>query len=555
MANIFSSIPRPKLKRNTFNLSHEVKLTTEIGRLTPILCEPVVPGDSWKVKTEMLIRVAPLLAPVMHRVNIYTHFFFVPMRLIWKDWERFITGGESGTEEPAYPKLLINSGNLAANSAYVEKSSLLDYLDFPTCDFDDTSRSFVGDGDTMIIDALPFRAYQLIYNEYYRDQNLEAPINITRDVNGLLTDGETVRNLLTVRYRKWEKDYFTSALPWTQRGSETTIGLSGNADVMLKDNPDLMSNLPKYQNPATGANSSDGDAQFTIKAGRTVLTDDDGSTAVYNPNGSLYADLSTVNATTINELRRAINLQAYKEVLARSGSRYIEVIRGLFGVVSSDARLQRPEFLGGGKTPLMFGEVLQTSETTENSMLANFAGRAAAAGTTHKFKKFFEEHGLIIGIMSVMPKPAYMQGLPRKWYKFDRLDHYIPQFANIGEQAILNQELKYMFGNDADTQTTDNQDTFGYTPRYAEYKYIPSRVHGLFKTNLRFWHMARKFGEPSSDAPNLNKNFVTCYPSEVDRVFAVYSDDENPWSEHLWCQLYHNIKATRPMPKFGVPLI
>lgn len=566
MANIFSSIPRPKLKRNTFNLSHEVKLTTEIGRLTPILCEPVVPGDSWKVKTEMLIRVAPLLAPVMHRVNIYTHFFFVPMRLVWKDWERFITGGESGTEEPAYPKLLINTDTLSAQSSYVEKSSLLDYLDFPTCDFEDTTRSFVNEHDTMIIDALPFRAYQLIYNEYYRDPNLEEPINITRDVNGLLTDSESVRNLLTVRYRKWEKDYFTSALPWTQRGAETTIGLSGNAPVrtpiegLSNEALTFVRNdglkIPSSEPASSAINVTRQPQHGDVEDNEYRLKLASGTQFGLMPN-NLFADLSEVNSTTINELRRAINLQAYKEVLARSGSRYIEVIRGLFGVVSSDARLQRPEFLGGGKTPLMFGEVLQTSETTENSMLANFAGRAAAAGTTHKFKKFFEEHGLIIGIMSVMPKPAYMQGLPRKWYKFDRLDHYIPQFANIGEQPILAQELKYMFGNDADPNGSyqENHNTFGYTPRYAEYKYLPSRVHGLFKTNLRFWHMARKFGEPSSDAPNLNKNFVTCYPSEVDRVFAVYSDDENPWSEHLWCQLYHNIKATRPMPKFGVPLI
>lgn len=555
MANLFSSIPRPKLKRNTFNLSHEVKLTTEFGRLTPIFCEPVVPGDTFKMRTEMFIRVAPLLAPVMHRVNIFTHFFFVPYRLIWSNWERFITGGESGTEEPAYPKLLINPDTIQHNKTLVEKSSLMDYLDFPTCDFDTSELDFNTRNYQQVVDALPFRAYQLIYNEYYRDQNLEQPIDINKNIDGLMPQTSIVSNMLTTRYRKWEKDYFTSALPFTQRGDDTTIGLSGPAKVVPTDDQ-LMFKVQR------GAQEEISNTALELVAASTqgVPTD------WYNVNENrldlpitdtnLVANLSSATATTINELRRAINLQAYKEVLARSGSRYIEVIRGLFGVVSSDARLQRPEFLGGGKTPLMFGEVLQTSETSDNSMLANLAGRGAAAGTTHQFKKFFEEHGLIVGIMSVMPKPAYMQGLPRKWYKFDRLDHYIPQFANIGEQAILNQELKYMYGDDTDpNHTQENTNTFGYTPRYAEYKYLPSRVHGLFKTSLRYWHLARRFGEPGMDAPNLNNSFVTVKPSELDRVFAVYSDDDNPWTEHLWCQLYHNIKATRPMPKFGVPLI
>ena len=555
MANLFKSIPKPKLKRNTFNLSHEVKLTTDMGRLTPIICEPVVPGDTWKMSTEILIRVAPLLAPVMHRVNVYTHFFFVPNRLIWSNWQKFITGGENGREEPSYPKIEITQDDYDGE---FDTSSLADYLGFPTPTASTGTNPITGD---HVFDALPFRAYQLIYNEYYRDENLCPEVDIKKDVDGLITDADYLADLTSIKYRAWEKDYFTSALPWTQKGDETTIGLSGNAPVTTP-----VGSLEGRRQPMYLHNSKDnGDtglgygAKTNLQLNGASVPPTGSTVSEYGTFGNmvqgnwheyyptnLYADLSQVNATTINELRRAIQLQQYKEVLARSGNRYIELIRGLFGVVSSDARLQRPEFLGGGKTELQFGEVLQTSETTQSSPLANMAGRGVSYGKSHSFKRFFEEHGYIIGILSVMPKPAYQQGLPRKYYKFDRLDHYIPQFANIGEQNILNQELYYNYGVDQ-TPSHANNATFGYTPRYAEYKYLPSEVHGDFKTNLDFWHMGREF----IATPLLNQSFITMSPDEVSRVYAVTDSSY----DKLWCMLYHNIKATRPMPKFGVPLI
>lgn len=542
MANIFKSIPKPRLKRNTFNMSHDVKLTTEFGRLTPIFIAPVVPGDTFNMNTEILIRVAPLLAPVMHRVNVYTHFFFVPWRLLWDNFQKFITGGETGTEEPAYPKLAITD---AVENPLLHSSSLMDYFGFPTFDNLQNNSDIGKSIPVFAIDALPFKAYQLIWNEYYRDENLQDEINIHKWQDGLNTAVTSVNELLTIRYRSWEKDYFTSALPWTQRGEETTIGLSGNADVIAQlPDAEHLNRIPYYTD-SEGNNLSDNSiTRMNIVGGKTRLqTSADPTPAFYNPNGSLVADLSTVNATTINELRRAIQLQQYKELLARSGSRYIELIRGLFGVVSSDARLQRPEFLGGGKTELPFGEVLQTSSSTEDSPLANYAGRGVAYGKTHSFKRFFEEHGYVIGIMSIMPKPGYFQGLPRMFYKFDRLDHYIPQFANIGEQEILNQELFYNFENPDEV----NSGVFGYTPRYAEYKYMPNRVAGDFKGNLDFWHMAREF----NDTPHLNSSFIQMKPDEVSRVYAVTDTND----DHLWCMIYHNLKATRPMPKFGVPLI
>lgn len=556
MANLFKSIPKPKLRRNTFNLSHEVKLTTDLGRLTPIICEPVVPGDTWKMSTEILIRVAPLLAPVMHRVNVYTHFFFVPNRLIWSDWQKFITGGETGKEEPAYPKITFDDESYDGEFA---TSSLADYLGFPT---PDSTNNPVA--EVQYFDALPFRAYQLIYNEYYRDENLVQEIDIKKDVNGVITDSSYLADITQIRYRAWEKDYFTSALPWTQRGDETTIGLSGDAPVITPPSSLEGRRQPMYlHNSKDDGNTGLGYGSKTNLQLNGASVPEEGSTvSEYGTFGNmvqgnwqeyyptnLYADLSQVNATTINELRRAIQLQQYKEVLARSGSRYIELIRGLFGVVSSDARLQRPEFLGGGKTELQFGEVLQTSQTTTGetgSPLANMAGRGVSYGKSHSFKKFFEEHGYLIGIMSVMPKPSYQQGLPRKYHKFDRLDHYIPQFANIGEQEILNQEIYFNFGSDS-LPVNQNDVTFGYIPRYAEYKYLPSEVHGDFKTSLDFWHMGREF----LATPHLNESFITMQPDEVSRVYAV----KNSNFDKLWCMLYHNIKATRPMPKFGVPLI
>lgn len=559
--SIFSQIPKPKLKRNTFNLSHDVKLTTEFGRLTPIFCEPVIPGDTWKLNSEIIVKVAPLLAPVMHRVNIYTHFYFVPSRLIWSNWQKFITGGETGTEEIVYPKLkIVDLENKPASvDSYVNDyltpllgvRSLADYLGFPSVG---TTSEDLDDFKSMLVDALPFRAYQLIFNEYYRDQNLQDEIEIAKDVDGVIDDYDYLKDMMTLRYRAMEKDYFTSALPWTQRGAETTIGLTGNADVILDSDS---TNKLHTRIAATGEIISDSN-QYGMRIDRVGIAPtansiniNSGGNSVpiqIDPNHTLKADLSTVNATTINELRRAIQLQQYKEALARCGSRYTELIRGLFGVISSDARLQRPEFLGGGKTQLAFGEVLQTSQTSDSSPLANYAGRGVAYGRGHSFKKFFEEHGYIIGIMSIMPKPGYMQGLPRKYYKFDRLDHYIPQFANIGEQPILEQEIFYQFTDSE--EHVKNSDTFGYTPRYAEYKYLPNRVHGDFKDTLEFWHMARDF----EYAPLLNESFIQCDPQEYSRVFNV-TETGQEYVDNLWCMLYLDVKATRPMPKFGVPLI
>lgn len=562
--NLFNSIRVKVPKRNVFDLSHDVKFSMNMGDLVPILCEQVVPGDVWKLNTEMLMRFAPLTSPVMHRMNVYTHFFFVPNRLVWKGWQDFITGGEyrrtqkHPNEVPSYPTLYFGG---AQNNPQLQRvqdcmkfftpGSLADYLGFPvgptkvvsgSDELDVMSMYSVGTSSAaneVEIDALPFRAYHLIWDEYYRDENLQDPVDIQDGKSGRqsMTELNTI-NLLQLHRRAWEKDYFTAALPWPQAGEDVSLPLHGNAPVTVESREVYAET--EYPYPGgdvnAGANlmtdGSSASKSQPLKVGDTrVLLRGDGS-----------ADLSQVSAATINELRRAIRAQEFLEKSARGGQRYIEQLFSFFGVKSSDARLQRPEYLGGGKSPVIVSDVQQTSQTTEGdnaSPQGNLSGQAVSVQQSHSFKRRFEEHGYIIGIMSVLPRTAYMQGMPRKFQKFDRFDYYWPQFANLGEQEILNSEL-YMNASDG-----KNSDTFGYTPRYAEYKYLPSRVCGDFRSSLAYWHMARIFNK----RPNLNGDFVVCQPD--DRIFAYTGKD----FQKLWVNLHHNISAVRPMPVYGTPVL
>lgn len=532
-----------------------------MGELVPIFCQDVVPGDTFKLNTEILARFAPLVAPVMHRINMYTHFFFVPKRLCWDDWKIFITGGESGEEAPSYPRIKFNSNR--DTDQYFITGSLADYLGFPVKDSLSTSdgdNRFTGSGEySFEIDALPFRAYNLIWNEYYRDQNLSDEVDIMKDSSGIVSIGTgpagvAVRSLLNLRKRCWTKDYFTSALPFTQRGGEVSLPLYGDASLQVQSGAGVP--LPNSTDrgvltgvysankvyDSNGVNLLSGDITSVngeLKVGGQPGSIADGSVNLNTIAESLDVDLSQVSAATINELRRAIKAQEYLEATARSGSRYIEYIKGIFGVNSSDARLQRPEYLGGGRQPVVISDVMQTSQTTDSSALGTPGGAAASLGKTHSFKKYFEEFGYVIGIMSVLPVPAYQQGLPRQFTKFDRYDHYIPQFAHLGEQEVKSSELYF------DPTRAGNDNLFGYAPRYAEYKFINSSVHGDFRTSLKYWHMGRIF----SARPGLNANFVTSDPT--DRIFAVEDTDY----DKLWVNIHHNCTALRPMPKYGTPMI
>ncbi len=565
--NLFNSIRMRPPKRNRFDLSHGVKTTLKFGELVPILCQPVLPGDTFKLNTEILARFAPFQAPIMHKVKIYTHFFFVPNRLVWDNWKEFITGGEDGTSAPPFPKLVLSG---SAIPKCCSNGSLWDYIGCPSYDVNLHNKENV----FFYADALPFRAYQLIYNEFYRDQNLTDPVDILKDTDGSIyvkpqTASDPGYNLLKLRKRSWKKDYFTSALPFAQRGDEVTLPLYGSAEIDYNDNSiDLVA-------PGIGsvtAGPYDGKTVLGVgpdsRIKKTNLRIDENDDVVvstqsgallgnsnYNGSPSVTTslssndlsklingiDLSNVSAATINEFRRALAAQNFLEAMARGGSRYIEQLYSIFGVKSSDARLQRPEYLGGGSSPVVISDVLQTSQTTDGNPLGTPGGNGVSVQSTHSFKRFFEEHGYVIGIMSIMPMPAYQQGMPRVFQKFDRLDYYWPQFAHLGEQEITEGEIFYQGNPDSDSEL------FGYTPRYAEYKYIPDSVHGDFRGNLSFWHMGRIFTAP----PRLNDDFLTNVQDAANRPFSV---DDTQYDK-IWVNIHHNLKAMRKMPVYGTPRI
>ena len=518
--SIFSKVAMPRPQTNTFDLSHDRKFSGRIGELMPISVMEVVPGDKFNIKATNMTRFAPLITPIMHKASVYCHFFFVPNRILWPNWENFISGGEDGLADPTFPTV-----NLTIPTQYGVQT-LADYLGLPT-------------GNQLTdVSALPFAAYQKIYQDYYRDENLITKTDVSVS-DGTQSNTDTIA-LSTMQKRAWQHDYYTSALPWTQRGPEATIPLGTTAPISY------ISGAGNKLVTETGADilnfdSSGGAPLETSGLNGDLFINNPSKTFVNIDNSnSLSADLSSATASSINDLRRAFRLQEWLERNARGGARYIEIITAHFGVRSSDARLQRPEFLGGSSTPITISEVLQTSaNASEPTPQGNMAGHGVSVGSSNYVSYRAEEHGYIIGIMSVMPKTAYQQGVPKHWKKLDKFDYYWPSFANIGEQPIYNEELYHQ-------NTAEDAEVFGYTPRYAEYKYIPSTVHGEFRDSLKFWHMGRIF----ANKPTLNQDFIECDATEVDRVFNVTEG-----SEHLYVYLHNEVKATRLMPYFGTPTI
>lgn len=525
MAQIFDRIKLSKPRSSVFDLSHEKKLSLNMGDLVPIFLQETLPGDQFKVNIEHLIRFQPLLAPIMHRVNVYTHFFFVPNRLVWNDWEKFITGGSDGEQVPVFPRVKTEIALTSPYDVLLGKGSLANYLGIPTSNY--------SSGAKIEFSTLPFRAYQLIYNEYYRDQNLTNPVNISK-ASGILGDSAELAELLTLRKRAWEKDYFTSALPWAQRGEQLTIPLTGDATVIGSRTEDIQLINGNNGDPLTyGQLSVDYNGR---------ITDSTGNPAQFKiQDQGLEADLNNVSASTINELRQAFSIQKWLEKNARGGSRYVEQLLAHFGVHSSDARLQRPEYLGGGKTPVIISEVLQNSSSTEYSPQGQMVGHGISVGNTNEFRKRFEEHGLVIGIMSILPRTSYQNGLPRVFQKYDKFDYFFPDLAHLGEQEVKKSELFLDANKYLDAE--ENKGTFGYQPRYAEYRFVNDSVHGDMSGNLDFWHMGRKF----TSLPPLNTSFVQSDPTQ--RIFAV----EDPTEHKLIVQTYCNFQAIRPLPKFGTP--
>lgn len=532
--SVFNQIQGKKPGTNVFDLSHDKKLSLKFGNLYPIFCTETVPGDSFTMSSAAMMRFAPMIAPVMHKVSVYTHFYFVPYRILWDNWEKFITGGRDGKDNSVFPYMPMDE---------VLESSLADYMGLPTF----SSTAFTN------VNAMPFAAYQKIFNEYYRDQNM------MEEVDDSLMDGsnQTKPTLLDMQVRAWQHDYFTSALPWTQRGPEATIPLGTVAPIIgnmfyPNFNYGTASRVVKTDNSVISGNSLMFDPSIMpIATNTSALTGDGHHMAVdnsknlgINPNTANWkADLSSATASSINDLRRAFKLQEWLEKNARGGARYTETILSHFGVKSSDARLQRPEFIGGGANPVTISEVLQNSSSNTAAQgeatttpQGNMAGHGISVGASGSFRYRCEEHGLILGIMSVMPVTGYQQGVPKLFKKFDRFDYYWPSFAHLGEQPVMNYEV-YL-----DPDDTEDDDVFGYLPRYSEYKYIPSTTHGAMRTTLDFWHLNRVF----SQRPYLNNGFIKCNAS--DRIFAVQDE-----SDYLYCHIFNRVKARRPMPYFGTP--
>lgn len=519
MKNIFNSVKLTKPGRNKFDLSHDVKMSGKMGNLMPVLTQECIPGDSFSIGANSLLRFAPILAPIMHKVDVSIHYFFVPNRLTWANWEKFIVGDPS---TPVHPFITTQE------SLTSDQKKFLDYMGVPPLS---------GGAGTLNINALPFAAYQRIYNEYYRDQNL-----ITATTGDTLIDGDNagiLGELLTMRKRAYEHDYFTASLPFAQKGTPVSIPLG---DVELKENWDSVhGSKPSFSKD----NLDVGDGGLLVGSPllprNITLQDLTLNPVAYDPDGSLQ-----VGATTISRLREAFSLQRWLERNALGGTRYIENILVHFGVKTSDKRLQRPEYITGVKAPVVISEVLNSTGPTEffngigteqtGSPQGDMAGHAVAVTTGKAGSYYVEEHGYIIGIMSIMPKTAYQQGCPKHYQKSDYLDYAFPEFAHLGEQPVLNSEIY--------VDSSDKQGIFGYLPRYAEYRYNPSRVAGDFRTSHNFWHLGRIF----TTDPALNQQFIECDPVNVERIFAVQDGTDN-----LWIHLYHQIHAVRPLPLYGTP--
>lgn len=579
-------------KRSAFPLQHENKLSFNMGQLVPIMCQEVLPGDKFTIDVDAFIRFQPMVAPIMHRVDTFVHFFFVPNRLIWKDWENFITPGAGDTlmsdlqnyVAPTKPYFTFkdfantNENFLGEHCPFIS-GSLGDYLGINTSvplvhdpggmlSYLNSSGKYVtlpknwSDENLTKFDLLPFLAYQKIYDDWYRNPSLEKPvltdeiIETSGHITGVGIEAPTrisndFRRVFYLQKRNWEKDYFTACLPTPQAGKPVT--LDGGEVNLTKDEFFLQINTSGHNvgeclrvTSVVDDDAGDNPNVYHNVGAATVATPNEGLTTpakfrISSTSGESYIVPSTV--ISINALRRASALQEWLERQARAGQRYIDSIKAHFGVISSDSRLQRSEYIGGGKQAVTISAVEQTSATSDVSPQGNLSGKAVSGGgrITCQYGEA-EEHGFVIGIISVMPKTGYFQGLEKKWLRFDLLDYAFPNFAHLGEQEVKNLELYFDVSRGEEGAELNNE-TFGYIPRYSEYKYIPDQVHGDFKNSLSFWHLARKF----SNTPRLNASFIQCVPRKD--VFAVIDDDVHSCLAELWI----DYKSIRPLPKYSTP--
>lgn len=491
------------MKRSKFNLSHYKLFSCDQGELIPAGLMEVLPGDSIQQATTCMVRFSPLLAPVMHPTHLSISHWFVPHRLVWDSWEDFITGGPDGNDASVFPTVTVATTTIG---------NLADYLGYPN-------------GVTNLEgSALPFRGYALIWNEWYRDQDLQAALALST------ADGPDSTTSRGLQNAAWEKDYYTTARPWEQKGPSITIPIGTTAPI---DGLGVADGNPYTAVPAN-TRQSDGSVLTGFAQGASTglyVKGNTGAGGAGNP-PQIFADLTGASAVTINLLREAFALQRFEEARARFGSRYVEYLRYL-GVRSSDARLQRPEFLGGGRYPVQFSEVLQTAEGSDP--VGELRGHGIGVARSARFRRFFEEHGYIFTLIHSKPKTIYANGLSRHWNRRTKEDFFQKELQHIGQQEVLNKEV-YAAG-------PSPNGTFGYQDRYDEYRRTESGIAGEFRDTLKHWHFARQF----SSAPALNANFVKCVPNE--NPFAV------PSADVLYVMARHSVQARRIVAGSGSSFI
>lgn len=524
----FSDAPAMYMRRTKFDRSHVYKTTFDAGKLIPIFVDEVLPGDTTRMSVNYFARLATPIKPIMDNIYLDWFFFFVPNRLVWEHWQNFCFEQEDPEDSTDYVIPTTSAGDTSDTSKSV--GTLWDYFGLPIG---------LSNGSGINVSALPFRAVYLIWNEWFRDENLQKSVKIQKgDANEVLDSlrdkdqPSWVSNLNVVGYvcppRGKRHDYFTSALPWTQKGPGVNISLTGNAPVMATTNSEPAPHAPGVYVARDGAS----DTRFPAVTWNTSPS--------YVTSGSIYADLSDISSVTISGLRTAFQMQKFYERLARGGSRYTEVLRSFFGVVSPDARLQRPEFLGSFTKMVMVNPIAQTSATNDTTPQGNLSAYGVTAAKFHGFTKSFVEHGYIIGFVSARADLTYQQGINKMWLRSTVYDFYWPTFAHLGEQAIELREI-YAQGTEADTTV------FGYQERYAEYRYKPSQITGKFRSsvtggNLDVWHLSQYF----SNAPTLNEEFITENPP-IKRIMAVQDEPE------FLLDIGFNYTTVRPMPMFGTP--
>lgn len=519
---LFAKVSSPKVQRSTFDRSHGYKTTFDAGKLIPIFVDEALPGDTMNLKAQLFGRLSTPLKPVMDNIAMDVHFFSVPIRLVWDNFKKFMGEQDNPADTTDYlmPTITSPAGGYAEGSMY-------DYLGIPTKVAGLEHRS----------DFL--RAIHLIYNEWYRDENLQDSKIVDKG------DGpDTYSDYASLLPRGKRKDYFTSALPWTQKADPVSLPLGTEAPVLGigKVNQTFSGGAGNfYETGGTGTDaytSYSGPIDNTAVASNFVVEEDPNNTGF----PYIRADLTNATVATINQLREAFQLQKMFERDARGGTRYTEMIYSHFGVTSPDARLQRPEYLGGGTSYVNISPIAQTADTGTGTPQGNLAAMGTFSSSGKGFIKSFTEHELVIGFVSARADLNYQQGLNKMWSRSTRYDHFWPAFAHLGEQAILNKEI-YAQGTAGGTA---DDDVFGYQERYAEYRYKPSVVTGLFRSNatasLDVWHLAQDF----TSLPALNSTFIEENPP-IDRIVAVTSEPD------FILDCFFNLKHTRPMPTFAIP--